>query len=663
MSDVAIITGSRGQGAAPPTPPGYQLWHRIRWIGYILLGLQLVGYLVWSVVEYQHFALTSDFSQYNQAWYLVAHGNLDPYSTAAGVQFWRNDAEFYPYVLAPLYWVFPTGITLQWAQDFSIAGAELVAFTWLGDLARRHCTERDAAWLAAFGLLLFLVNPWLWSTVSFDVHEEPLSIFFAAFLAWDLSRGKRRVWIWVVLVMLGGAPTTTYVMGIGLGGLLAGRQTRRAGATIAAAGFAYLLFLHLVHGNGTAAAAIRWYLAESGGNPLRVMELLWAGRTDIIANLAPAGLVGFGMPLLLPLVLAVIVPGTLLGIVFAEPVFQNVPLYVFLPVGTVAVFAWLLRRRRWAAFVLASVVAAQAIGWAAVWGPRIPAQWVRITSAEAATLASVQARIPASAEVVASQGVFGRLSGRPYAYPIFGSGLIPLRPDTWCVITPTTGIETVSTAISMAVIGEVAGPLHGKLITHANGVWVFRVTPSPGISSIDIPWGTSPLPAWAAAGIAGRPELDGPEPAWHMAATGATGYVADGIAWQIYPGRYQVGVTLSASAPIKVELWDDTTNKIVTRRTFLQTDGVRQAWLPLTVPRAPDASVFSGWGPFRTDFAPPPAGQRIEVRVWSPGRVAVNVYSADLTTASGAAVPDNLVPAPNGVVQGITHRNAPRSVP
>ena len=70
-----------------------------------------------------------------------------------------------------------------------------------------------------------------------------------------------------------------------------------------------------------------------------------------------------------------------------------------------------------------------------------------------------------------------------------------------------------------------------------------------------------------------------------------------------------------------------------------QTDGVQQVALPLTVLPAPDADVFSGWGPFRADFVSPLAGQRIEVRVWSPGGVAVNVYSGDLTTASGAAVP------------------------
>ena len=67
MSDVTIAaTGQWGEGVAPPTPPeGYRLWRRVRRVGYVLLGLQLVGYLVWSAVLYQHFSMTWDFSVTN----------------------------------------------------------------------------------------------------------------------------------------------------------------------------------------------------------------------------------------------------------------------------------------------------------------------------------------------------------------------------------------------------------------------------------------------------------------------------------------------------------------------------------------------------------------------------------------------------------------------
>ena len=51
-------------------------------------------------------------------------------------------------------------------------------------------------------------------------------------------------------------------------------------------------------------------------------------------------------------------------------------------------------------------------------------------------------------------------------------------------------------------------------------------------------------------------------------------------------------------------------------------------------------STHSGWGPFRGLFVPPPSGQRLEVRVWSAGGDVVNVYSAELTSATaGPAQP------------------------
>jgi len=196
----------------------------------------------------------------------------------------------------------------------------------------------------------------------------------------------------------------------------------------------------------------------------------------------------------------------------------------------------------------------------------------------------------------------------------------------------------------MALIGELAGPLHATLVAHANGVWAFRLTPPPGVTMVQPPGGSSPIPAWAAAGAASQPVLDGAVSGWHMAATGATGYVSYGMEWLESPGRYRAEVTLSASTaasgkPVNVEVWDDNTNTLLARRAVTQTDGIQQIVMPVVAPTGPNQAVFDGWGPFRADFVTPPPGQRIEVRVWSPGGAAVSVYSGELTTASGAPLP------------------------
>ena len=52
--------------------------------------------------------------------------------------------------------------------------------------------------------------------------------------------------------------------------------------------------------------------------------------------------------------------------------------------------------------------------------------------------------------------------------------------------------------------------------------------------------------------------------------------------------------------------------------------------LPVDATIAYPVSVYSGWGPFRAAMIPPPPGNRLEVRVWSPGAGTVNVYRAKL---------------------------------
>lgn len=639
--------------ATPSTPPSDPL-RLVRRIGYALLGLQFAGFLTWSAILYAHFSVTGDYSTYNQPWYLIAHGDLDPYSTLTSIPFWRNDAELMPWVLAPLYWLFRSGITLPWLQDLSIAGAEAIAFSWICDVAVRRFRQRDATLLACLGLVLILADPWTWWAVSFDVHEEVLVVVFVALLARALARGKRSVWLWVVPVLLGGAPSASYVIGVGLGGMVASRRTRVAGAGLALAGIAWSLLIVAVHGDvgvplprhfaylavasGQSSASISTFSGLVKGivtHPLNIPATLWSKRADMIANLAPGGLLGVGAPLLAPLLLVVAFTNTLSGgVQFAEPLFQSIPIYILMPVGTVMVLAWLLRRHRRSAIAVGCFLVAQAVGWAAVWGPMTPGEWLRVPGSTAETLASIDARIPASAEVIISQGEIGRFSSRQNAYPLFGNQPIPLHGKTWFIITPQEGIETVTPAVQKALIGELAGPLHATLIAHENGVWAFVWTPPPAMHKIDIPGELAPLPAWTSPGVGGQAVLTGPESTWHVTSTGTEGYVSDQLEWLAPPSRYVAAVSLSASGPVNVEVWDNTSNKLLARQTITATDGIQTITVPVNATTPYVNTIYSGWGPFSANFVAPPAGERLEVRVWSPGGTSVNVYNADLTPAA-----------------------------
>jgi hypothetical protein len=655
------VTAVPSAGTIPASIP---LLDRVRRAGYALIAVQLAALLTWSALLFHRSVLTWDFATYAQPWYLIAHGHLNPYSTIVHLPFWQNDAEFSIWLLAPLYWVTHTDLVLPWLQDLSIAAAEAVAFTWLCELARSRCGDRDGARLAGLGLVLLLCNPWTWWSVSFDVHEETLVTAFIVLLAWDLSRGRRRVWLWLPLVLACGAPSATYVAGIGIGAVLIGDRPRRLGAAMVAISISYSLLVIVVHGDAGVPLTTHYgYLAATDGrhlppaltvgqlakavalHPLRAVAVLWDKRMDIIANAAPGGLLGIGVPMLAPLLTMLFAENTLMpGYLFAEPMFQSVVVYLLLPVGTVLILAWLLRRHRRVAWALAGLLAAQALGWAIVWGPRTGGQWLRVSAPAAATLTGLERSIPSSAAMIVSQGVIGGFSDRADLYSLMGTAPVPVAAGSdWVVVAPVVGVELQSTASSMALVGELAGPLHATLVSHDNGVWAFRWTPPAGMRRLIVPGDSAPVPAWAADGAAGYPVLDGPASGWHMAATGGRGYVADGMQWREPAGRYLADVQLSTSVPVNVEVWDDTNGTLLARQEVPPSDGAEHVVLPVAAPDAAVPGSYPGWGPFRADFEAPPPGQDLEVRVWSPGGGAVNVYNATLTGLSGSGSP---VPLP-----------------
>ena len=78
---------------------------------------------------------------------------------------------------------------------------------------------------------------------------------------------------------------------------------------------------------------------------------------------------------------------------------------------------------------------------------------------------------------------------------------------------------------------------------------------------------------------------------------------------------------------------------LLARQSVPVTNGVESILLPVDATTAYHAYLYSGWGPFRAHLNPPKAGQRLEVRVWSPGGITVNIYSARLRSAGGEADP------------------------
>lgn len=508
--------------------------------------------------------------------------------------------------------------------------------------------------LAVTGLVLLVADPWVYWSVSFDFHFQLVGIVFLMLAARALVRKGhgRLLWLWVLLALLSGDVVATYLAGLGAGAALARRSVRSSGTVVAAVSVAWVLLLGAVHANlGSELGLGYGYLAAGAGaaasaqvdvvqivwgvvqHPRQVLDVVTGRWLDLYAVVAPAGLLGVFSPWACVVVVVVLLENSLNHyLLYLVPGFQDVLVYVLVPIATVDVLLRLGRRAPRLAATLCALVAASAIGWACVWLPRIATQWLRVSPGAASALATVQRRIPQSDEVVVWQGVAGPFSGRRWFYPVLGPAAFPVRtPTVWVVVAPAQGIEATSVVAADAFIDKLAGPLDAQMVVDRDGIWAFRWTPSRGQKTLVMPAHPTAIAAWSATGPAGRPQTAGPVGRWRAVATGAQGYVVAEDYWSEPPGIYRVRALLSTSVAVNVEVWNATGNVLLGRRVVSPAGGAEQTVSFDVDARAQcRAAVYAGAGPFLIDPLLPTADNHLEIRVWTPGNAAVGVASLGL---------------------------------
>jgi hypothetical protein len=632
--------------------------------------------VLWNSLIYSRWGNTWDFALRYQGWWGIAHGNLNPYLSVAHRYFWQDHFELINWPLAPISRLWPGSLWALWVQDAMVVGGELGALYLVVDAVRRPTwSVRLPGWVAvALVTLLLVANPWIYASISFDSHFQAVGAACFAMLACrEMIRGSNRLLaLWVILCLACGDIAGTYLAAVGVGGILSGRAYRRRGAVLLGLGASWFLLASALGGNkGSNASAHYGYLAPgpatSGTHALSVGALakglaehpgavvrqLWAARVDLWAYSMSSGGLGLFTPLSALPILVLFESGAGAGPSLRSIAYENFGAMLFIAPLTVLAVAWLtkqlaggwlsnhlpkagtawLRSRRFS-FVVVVLLAINAIAWGAVGIPQVPGQWLRTTTASSSVLDQVAGEIPAGAEVVASQGVMGRLCGRQWCYQVGADGAtrFPLRTDdVYFVMVPYQGIETSSVETQLGMIEQLAGPLHAQLLLARDGIWFFRFA-RPG-NSHWVSFATSPTePAWAMQSATGAPLLQGPSFDWAMTLTSAKpGYILYGADWDLLPGIYETTVTMASNIATQVEIWDSTTNVLLSRRSVPATNGDVAIQSVVQVTAAGRQKLYSGWGPF--SFAPgiptTPA-DRIEMRVWADGTGSVRVYNIEV---------------------------------
>lgn len=642
-------------------PPGVLTWPKRIAAGIVVV--QLAFLVAWSIVEWNRFSLTYDFFVYFRSFHAFWVNGLNPFNLAVDHLSLANNGTVIVWPLAVLTSVYPHGIDLLVIQDLAIVAAEVVALRWMAEALEGSglalSQPRLTRSLFGLGLVLLVADPWIYWASSDDFHIEAIAVLFALLATRELMRRRwGRMALWVILTLSCGYVAGTYVVGIAITALIVGGGRRLVGLGLLAGGALLVLVAvldqHLSGGFTAQLAGEYGYLAGGGAgvagvgslvggalsHPERIANIVWSRRLELMANLAPAGLLGIVSPWVLGVGIVALFP-TLLNhyVQFVEPSFQSLTIYIFVPVGTVLVLVFLARRARrglavaWAMTVL---LALETIGWAVIWLPRLPGAWLQVAPNSATVLARVDAQMPIDAQVVASQGIVGRFGDRRSVDAIFGPGAEPVgKGPVWFVIAPQSGIENETSAAASADVAYLADDLHAQLMDSGAGVWAFRWNPPAGVRSVDLPGATGRIPAWTLApGNAGTVDTSGPVASWDLTSTGSTGYVFDQAEWSEPSGQYAATIRLSASGPVRMSVCDATTGVRLAIRTISATNGVATVSMDAF---SDQRNVTLQARTIAANGQPVPehTADQLEVRLWSPGQVTVNVVSVGIARVGG----------------------------
>lgn len=494
----------------------------------VVAGLAIVGQLVLllrlSTQMWSKGQLTWDFSVFHQAAWLIQHGHLNPYDSVRGMPFLANNGELIAWPLSLLLRLPGGGWWLLAAQDAAIAATGWVAASWIHEAARSERWRSPMRpWVAVVLVtLLAVVDPLAWRAAAYDFHSEVLGGLFALCAARAVWRGdRRRSWLWAVFTLSAGNVSALYLLCVAVASTTvrgAARPALRHRDTLALGGaaLAWMILLAVLGDNrGSNLAANYGYMAfpsivssigvRPGGGGVSLVQIAlgavlhpsrWLGQLQwnelsLVQDVGFGGMLGLLTPWGLAVTALILVPNMLAsGNLFATAGFQNEPAIAFIAVGTVFWLAGILSRvagasTKWRHALLGATTLA--IAYTSISAlPGFATPFETLNRSTAAEVMSAVHSVPSNAEVVVSQSIAGRFSGRNWVYALIRSPQeVPLDAAEVDFVILLQARASIPVQDSRAMLEEVISA--GATVVRSggsSGLWIVSWHPPPGLSSV-----------------------------------------------------------------------------------------------------------------------------------------------------------------------------------
>ena len=156
---------------------------RIVWLS-IAAYVLCFGYL--SFLKYQSFGYQDfDLAIYSQTLWNILHGSI--YSSILGIDFLGNHAGFIVFLIAPLYFVFKSPLTLLFIQSLSLGVAAYPIYL----IAKKELNRNIGLAI----VVIYLIYPALGYVNLFEFHPQTLAIPFLIFTYYYFEKENFKMFI------------------------------------------------------------------------------------------------------------------------------------------------------------------------------------------------------------------------------------------------------------------------------------------------------------------------------------------------------------------------------------------------------------------------------------------------------------------------------------